>query len=79
MSNDLLIWVQCHQNWLARSMELVNVCQSVAVGVNQVEETLSPLGVAGRGTWLAPRREPVKDHAPPPGPAPLSRLGDWLR
>ena len=58
----------------------------VTVGVNQVEETLSPLGVAGRGSWLAPRREctfvksinigDVKDHTPPPGPAPLSRLGD---
>ena len=29
----------------------------VAVGVNQVEETLSPFGVAGRSSWLAPRRE----------------------
>src|SRR5580704_5189083 len=58
----------------------------VAVGVNQVEETLSPFGVAGRSSWLAPRRQrtfvksinigDVKDHAPPPGPAPLSRLGD---
>ena len=48
----------------------------VAAGSNQVEETLSPFGVAGRGTdWLAPRRErtlvksinigDVKDHALP--------------
>jgi hypothetical protein len=29
----------------------------MAVGVNQVEETLSPFGVAGRGSWFAPRRE----------------------
>ena len=29
----------------------------MAVGVNQVEETLSPFRVAGRGSWLAPRRE----------------------
>ena len=30
----------------------------VAVRVNQVEETLSPFRrVAGRGSWLAPRRE----------------------
>ena len=53
----------------------------VTVGVNQVEETLSPFGVTGRCSWLAPRREctfvksinigDVKDHAPPPGPAPL--------
>ena len=58
----------------------------VAVGVNQVEETLSPFGVVRRGSWLAPRRErtfvksinigDVKNHAPPPGPALLSRLGD---
>ena len=57
----------------------------VAVGVNQAEETLSSFGVTGRGSWLAPRREctfvksvnigDVKDHAPSPAPAPLSRLG----
>src|ERR1700733_1149125 len=58
----------------------------VAVGVNQVEETLSPFGVAGRSSRVAPSRErtfiksinigDVEDHAPPPRPAPLSRLGD---
>jgi hypothetical protein len=58
----------------------------VAVGVNQVEETLSPFGVAGRGSWLASRRErtfvksinigDVKDHVPPRGPALLIKLGD---
>jgi hypothetical protein len=64
------------------------VCETkfVAIGINQVEETLSPFGVAGRGSWLAPCREctfvksinigDVKDHAPPPGPTPLSRLGN---
>ena len=54
----------------------------VTVGVNHV----SPFGVTGRCSWLAPRREctfvksinigDVKDYATPPGPAPLSRLGD---
>jgi hypothetical protein len=49
-----------------------------------VEDALSPFGVAGRGI-LATRREYTfaksikiadKDHAPPTGPAPLSKLGD---
>src|ERR1700731_2981531 len=58
----------------------------VAVGVNQVEEALTPFGVAGHGSWLVSRSERtvvkcvnignVEDYPPPPGPAPLGRLGD---
>jgi hypothetical protein len=58
----------------------------VAVGVNEVEEALTPLGIAGRGSWLVSRCERtvvkcvnignVEDYPPPQGPAPLSRLGD---
>jgi hypothetical protein len=29
----------------------------VTVGVNQVEEALTPLGIAARSSWLAPRCE----------------------
>src|SRR5712675_2257514 len=58
----------------------------VAVGVNEVEEALTPFGVLGRGSWLVSRCERtvvkcvdignVEDYPPPPGPAPLVRLGD---
>ncbi len=58
----------------------------MTVGVNKVEEALTPFGVAGRGSWLAPRCERtvvkcvnignVEDYPPPPGPAPPGRLGD---
>src|SRR6266851_8119229 len=58
----------------------------VAVGVIEVEEALAPFGVAGRGSWLVSRCEctvvkcvnigNVEDYPPPPGPAPLERLGD---
>ena len=58
----------------------------VAVGVDQVEEALTPFGVAGHGSWLESRYERtvvkcvnirnVEDYPPPPGPAPLGRLGD---
>jgi hypothetical protein len=61
----------------------------VTVGVNQVEEALTPFGVAGRSSWLAPRCErtvvkfidigDVEDYAPPPGPAALGRLGDEVK
>ena len=50
----------------------------VAVGVNQMEEALTPFGVARRSRWLAPRCErtvvkfintgDVEDYASPPGP-----------
>src|ERR1700724_3331768 len=60
----------------------------VAVGVNQVEEALTPLGIAGHGSWLVSRCERtvvkcvnignVEDYPPPPGPAPLGRLGDEI-
>src|SRR5258708_21743339 len=56
----------------------------VAVGVNQVEEALTPFGVAGRGSRLVSRCEravvkcvnigDVENDAPPPEPAPLGRL-----
>src|SRR3979411_1558039 len=58
----------------------------VAVGVNEVEEALTPFGSAGHGSWLVSRCEctvvkcvnigNVEDYPPPPGPAPLVRLGD---
>ena len=61
----------------------------VAVGVNQVEEALTPFGIAGRGRGLAPRYERtvvkcvnignVEDYAPPPGPPPVGRLGDEVK
>ena len=51
-----------------------------------MEEALTPFGIAGRGSWLVPRRERtvverinignVEDYAPPPGPAPLGMLDD---
>jgi hypothetical protein len=60
----------------------------VAVGVNQVEESLTPFGVVGHGSWLVSRCERtvvecvnignVEDYPPPPGPAPLGRLGDEI-
>ena len=61
----------------------------VAVGVNEVEKALTPLGVAGRASWLAPCCErtvikcidigDVEDHAPPPEPTLLGRLGDEVK
>jgi hypothetical protein len=58
----------------------------VAVGVNQVEEALTPFGIAGHGSRLVSRCERtvvkcvnignVEDYAPPPGPVSLGRLGD---
>ena len=58
----------------------------VAVGVNEVEEALTPFGIVGHGSWLVSRRERtvvksanignVEDYPPPPGPAPLGRLSD---
>ena len=61
----------------------------VAVRVCEVEEALSPFGIAGRGRWLAPCCErtvvkcinigDVKDNASPPRPAPLCRLGDEVK
>jgi hypothetical protein len=60
----------------------------VAVGVIEVEEALTPFGIAGNGSWLVPRCERtvvkcvnignVDDYPPPPGPAPLGRLGDEI-
>src|SRR5438874_1688955 len=57
----------------------------VAVGVDQVDEALTPFGVAGHGSWLESRYErtvvKVRQHRQrrrlpaPPGPAPLGRLG----
>src|SRR5258708_10087432 len=58
----------------------------VAVGVIEVEEALTPFGIAGHGSWQVSRCERtvvkcvnignVEDYPPPPGPAPLGRLGD---
>jgi hypothetical protein len=58
----------------------------VAVGVIEVEEALTPFGIAGHGSWLVSRCEctvvkcvnigNVKDYPPPSGPAPLVGLGD---
>src|SRR5258705_8575307 len=58
----------------------------VAIGVNQVEEALTPFSIAGHGSRLVARCERavvkcvnignVEDYPPPPGPAPLGRLGD---
>src|SRR6266852_9957025 len=58
----------------------------VAVGVIEVEEALTPFGIPGHGSWLVSRCEctvvkcvnigNVEDYPPPPGPAPLGRLGD---
>src|ERR1700730_12872629 len=60
----------------------------VAVGVSQMEEALTPFGVAGRGSWLVSRCEctvvkcvnigNVEDYPAPPGPAPPGRLGDEI-
>src|ERR1700716_2074620 len=60
----------------------------VGVGVDQVEEALTPFGVVGHGSRLVSRCERtvvkcvnignVEDHPPPPGPAPLGRLGDKI-
>ena len=61
----------------------------VAVGINYVEEALTPFGIARHGSWLVSRCERtvvkcinighVEDHAPPPGPAPFGRLGDEVK
>src|SRR5712671_4421564 len=61
----------------------------VAVGVIEVEEALTPFGIAGHGSWLVSRHERtvvkcvnignVEDYPPPPGPAPLGRLGDKVK
>jgi hypothetical protein len=60
----------------------------VAVGVIEVEEALTPFGVVRHGGWLVSRCErtvvkcvnigDVKNYPPPPGPAPLGRLGDEI-
>src|ERR1700732_2926660 len=53
-----------------------------------MEEALTPLGIAGHGSWLVSRCERtvvkcvnignVEDYPPPPGPAPLGRLADHV-
>src|ERR1700680_3023716 len=63
-----------------------NETEFVAVGVNWVEEALTPFGIVGHGSWLVSRCERtvvkcvnignVEDYPPPPGPAPLGRLDD---
>src|SRR4051794_16274552 len=60
----------------------------VAVRVGEVEEALAPFGVAGGGARSVSRRActlvecvdvgDVEDHAPPPAPALLRRLGDQV-
>src|ERR1700675_168567 len=60
----------------------------VAVRVIEVEEALTPFGIAGHGSRLVSRGERtvvkcvnignVEDYPPPPGPAPLGRLGDEI-
>jgi hypothetical protein len=61
----------------------------VAVGVNQVEEALTPFGIAGHGSRLVSRCErtvvkcvnisDVENYASPPKPAPLGRLDDEVK
>jgi hypothetical protein len=58
----------------------------VAVGVNKVEEALTPFGIAGHSSRLVSRSErafvkyvnigDVEDDPTPPGPASFGRLGD---
>ena len=38
-------------------MQTLSETEFVAVGVTQVEKALTPFGVAGRSSWLVPRRE----------------------
>jgi hypothetical protein len=42
---------------LDRGSQKPSETEFVAVGVNKVEEALTPFGVAGRSSWLAPRCE----------------------
>src|SRR3982074_1111049 len=61
----------------------------VAVGVNQMKEALTPFGITRFRRRLVSRYErtvvkcinigDVEDYAPPPGPAPLGRLGDEIK
>src|SRR5215212_6882331 len=61
----------------------------VAIGVNEVEEALTPFGIAGRVHWLQSRCagsvvkdvniSNVEDCPAPPRPAPLIRLGDEIQ
>ena len=61
----------------------------VPVGVNQVEEALTPFGITRFCCWLVSccQRTVVKcvnignveNYPPPPGPAPLGRLGDKVK
>src|SRR5258708_2418156 len=54
-----------------------------------MEVALSPFGIAGHGSWLVSCCErtvvkcinigDVEDYAPPPGPAPLGRLGNEVK
>src|SRR6267154_3479924 len=60
----------------------------VAIGVIEVEEALTPFGIARRGSRLVSRCEctvvkcvnigNVEDYPAPPGPAPPGRLGDGI-
>ncbi len=53
-----------------------------------MEEALPPFSIAGCGGWMVTRRErtlvecvdigDVEDHASPPAPTPLCRLGDEI-
>jgi hypothetical protein len=72
--------------WDGNRTQRPSETEFMAVGVDQVEEALTPFGVAGYGSWLESRYERtvvkcvnignVEDYPPPPGPAPLGRLGD---
>jgi len=79
-----------HQRWeLDRGQQRPSETEFVAVGVNEVEVALSPFGIAGHGSWLVSCCErttvkcinigDVEDYAPPPGPAPLGRLGNEVK
>jgi hypothetical protein len=69
---------------LDRGSQKPSETEFVAVGVNEVDEALTPFGVAGRSSWLAPRCErtvvkfinigDVEDYAPPSA-SPLALFG----
>src|SRR3954454_19972856 len=61
----------------------------VTIWIGQVEVALAPFGIAGRRRWREPccmrtRIEAIhigdiEDHALPPGPVPLCRLGNQVQ
>src|SRR5207237_2259514 len=74
-----------HRRWVQRPSET----ELVSVRIIQMEEALTPLGISGLASRLVSRGARalvktvnignVEDCAPPPGPAPLSRLGNDVK